>query len=183
MRIAVGSLNPVKKQAAADVLAPLFPGAEWLAVDVPSGVSVQPWSDEETRTGAINRAHAALTQTHADLAVGLEGGLTRTTSGLMTCAWCAVLAADGRLGIGGGAHTLLPPAAADRLARGEELGTVMDWLSGQHNSKHGDGAIGILTDGLESRRSAYAHILRLALAPFRRPELFDGPGTASQGTA
>lgn len=178
MNIAVGSLNPVKKQAAVDVLAPLFPGATFVTLSVPSGVPAQPWSDDETRAGAINRARSAQTQTGADLAVGFEGGLIRTDVGLMTCAWCAVLDASGRLGVGGGSHTLLPPAAANRLTGGEELGTVMDWLSGQHNSKHGDGAIGILTGGLESRQSAYAHILRLALAPFRRPDLFSNGARA-----
>ncbi len=48
----------------------------------------------------------------------------------------------------------------------------MDALTGLHNTKHAQGAIGILTDGLETRKSAYAHILRLALAPFRKAELY-----------
>ncbi len=172
MRIAVGSLNPVKRQAAESVLKPLFTGAAFIVLDVPSGVPAQPWGDAETRTGAINRARTALSQSGADLAVGLEGGLIRTENGLMTCAWCAVAAPDGRIGVGGGAHTMLPPAAAERLERGEELGAVMDALTGIANTKHHQGAIGILTDGLETRQTAYAHILRLSLAPFRSEPLF-----------
>lgn len=172
MRIAVGSLNPVKQQAVESVLKPLFTGATFVALDVPSGVSAQPWGDAETRAGAINRARNALRQSEADLSVGLEGGLIRTEVGLMTCAWCAVVTPDGRIGVGGGAHTMLPPVAAERLEQGEELGAVMDALTGLANTKHHLGAIGILTDGLETRQTAYAHILRLALAPFRNVSMF-----------
>ncbi len=172
MRIAIGSLNPVKIQAAESVLASVFPGASFVALEVPSGIPAQPWGDAQTRSGALNRARAALAQSGARLAVGLEGGLVRTEVGVMTCAWCAVVADDGRVGIGGGSHTLLPPAAVAQLEAGVELGAVMDWLTGQHNTRQGQGAIGILTDGLESRETAYAHILRLALAPFRQPALY-----------
>lgn len=174
MHIVIGSLNPVKRQAAEAVLAPLYPGASFAALDVPSGVPVQPWGDAQTRTGAINRARAALAQAGADLAVGLEGGLVRTELGLMTCAWAAVAGSDGRIGVGGGSHVLLPASAVESLEAGQELGAVMDALTGERNTKHGLGAIGILTDGLESRETAYAHIVRLALAPFRQPDLYGG---------
>ncbi len=166
MQIAIGSLNPVKMAAAREVLAPLFPGATFVAVDAPSGVAAQPWGEEETRAGALHRARVALEQSGADLAIGFEGGLIETDLGLMTCAWCAVIGTDGRLSVGGGSHMLLPPAARALLAAGMELGAVMDALTGQHNTKHDRGAIGILTAGLETRQTAYAHILRLALAPF-----------------
>jgi inosine/xanthosine triphosphatase len=142
-------------------------------VAVPSGIPDQPWGDAETRQGALNRARAALASQAADLAVGFEGGLIRTELGLMTCAWCAVIGADGQCGVGGGSHMLLPPAAADLLDQGLELGVVMDRLTGQHNIKHGPGAIGVLTAGLENRSSAYAHILRLALAPLRSPAFYE----------
>lgn len=172
MLIAIGSLNPVKRQAAEDVLRRLFPDAQFTAVDAPSNIPAQPRGDAETRRGAVNRAEATLALTGADLAIGFEGGLIKTELGLMTCAWCAVTSSDGRIGIGGGAHMMLPPAAETLLDEGHELGTVMDRISGDLNTKHGLGAIGILTGGLESRRSAYANILRLAMAPFRSPELF-----------
>ncbi len=176
MLIAIGSLNPVKIQAAEQVLQPLFPHAELRPVEAPSGIPDQPWGETETRTGAINRARAARAACDADMAVGFEGGLIRTELGLMTCAWCAVATADGRLGVGGGSHMLLPPALESLLAEGQELGAAMDSLTGQRNTKHHLGAIGILTGGLEDRSSAYAHLLRLALAPFRSPDLFEeGP--------
>lgn len=172
MHVAVGSLNPVKHEAVRDVLAPLFEALTITGIAVPSGVADQPWGDEETRAGALNRARAAQLTTGADLGIGLEGGLIRTEVGAMTCAWCAIVAADGRIGIGGGAHMMLPALAQYLLAKGMELGVVMDRISGLQDTKHNAGAIGILTAGLETRESAYAHILRLALAPFRSEPYF-----------
>jgi inosine/xanthosine triphosphatase len=172
MRIAIGSLNPVKREAAEAALTPLFPAATFLALDVPSGIPAQPWGDEQTRNGALNRARAAMQQTGADWAVGLEGGLKQTDVGLMTCAWAAVVSADGRQGVGGGANMLIPPALTASLAPGQELGPVMDELTGEHNTNQALGAIGFLTDGLETRQSAFVHVLHLALAPFRRPDLY-----------
>lgn len=172
MRIVIGSLNPVKRGAAEAALKPLFPAATFLALDVPSGVPAQPWGNDQTRAGALNRARAALAQSGADWAVGLEGGLVQTEIGLMTCAWAAVVAADGRTGLGGGANLLLPPDVAARLRPGMELGPVMDALTGGHNTNEALGAIGILTGGLETRQTAFEHVLCLALAPFRRPDLY-----------
>lgn len=177
MQIVIGSLNPVKRQAAESVLAPLYPDADFRTVAAPSGVPDQPWGDAQTRQGAINRARAALANSGAALAVGFEGGLIETEIGVMTCAWCAVAAADGRIGVGGGAHMLIPAVAAARLTDEAELGPIMDALTGQQDTKHHAGAIGILTGGLEDRASAYAHILRLALAPFRQPDYFQEAAT------
>jgi inosine/xanthosine triphosphatase len=167
MKIMIASLNPVKQTAAQSVLTPLYPDATFEVASIPSGVPAQPWGDAETRAGAITRARNAVQHNSADLGIGFEGGLIRTEQGIMTCAWCAIAARDGRIGVGGGSHMMLPPAAGTMLDDGLELGIVMDRLTGLHNTKHDQGAIGILTDGLESRATAYAHILRLALAPFR----------------
>ena len=59
--IAVGSKNPVKVEAVRRAFAAAHAEAtlELHPYDVPSGVNDQPWSDGETREGAINRAHAA----------------------------------------------------------------------------------------------------------------------------
>ena len=172
MRIAIGSTNPVKCNAARDVLSHLYPDAEFVCVDVPSGVSAQPWGDVEARAGALNRARAALSQTAADLSVGLEGGAQESEFGMLTTAWCVLIDAHGRIGVGGNCCTLLPQAVAALLRQGEELGTAMDRLVNQRNTKHHDGAIGILTRNLETRQSAYQMIIRLALAPFLNPDWY-----------
>jgi inosine/xanthosine triphosphatase len=172
MRIAIGSTNPVKCNAARAVLSALYLDAEFTCIDAPSGVSVQPWDDVEARTGAFNRARSALAHTGADLAIGLEGGVQETEFGLMTTAWCALVDAQGRVGMGGNCCTRLPDRVAECVRQGDELGTAMDKLVNGHNTKRQNGAIGILTNNLETRQSAYEMIIRLALAPFLNPDWY-----------
>jgi inosine/xanthosine triphosphatase len=172
MRIAIGSTNPVKCNAVRAVLSSLYRDAEFTCVDTPSGVSIQPWGDAETRAGALNRARAALELTGADLAAGLEGGVQESEFGLFTTAWCVLVDAHGRIGVGGNCCTLLPEAVATQVRAGVELGPAMDRLVDRHNTKHQNGAIGILTKNLETRQSAYEMIIRLALAPFQNPDWY-----------
>jgi inosine/xanthosine triphosphatase len=164
--IAIGSKNPVKIAAAQAILHQVFPEADFITVEVPSGVPEQPWGDEETRTGALNRARAAREQSRADYGLGLEGGVVETPSGLMTCAWCVMVDTQGRVGIGGGVHILLPAAVAAGLRRGGELGPLMDRLIGEDNTKQKQGAVGILTNGLSNRQTAYEQIVAMATGPF-----------------
>jgi inosine/xanthosine triphosphatase len=173
MKIAIGSQNPVKRQAVEHVLSEQFDGAMFITVAVSSGVSDQPFGDEETRRGAVNRARAALQQaTTAAFGVGLEGGVQETEFGLLTCAWCAIVDADGRTGVGGSSCVQLPPTVADMIRDGAELGAAMDHISGASNTKHGLGAIGLLTDALLTRQTAYEYLIKLALAPFIRNDWY-----------
>lgn len=166
-RIAVGSKNPVKVAAVRAVLAPLAPGAEIVGVAVASGVPDQPWGDEETIRGARARAAAALAALDADLGVGIEGGVVEERDGgVRTCAWAAVVARDGRDGVGGSLAMPLPATVARLLREGVELGHAMDRVTGARDTKHGAGAVGILTAGLVDRQRAYEVLLAYALAPF-----------------
>ena len=166
MKIAVGSTNPVKLAAVRKVLLPLFPVAEFVAVDVSSGVDEQPWGDDQTRTGALNRARNARSQVNGTFGIGLEGGLDRTPAGIMTCAWCAIINGTGVIGFGGGVKMLLPPAVVQNIEATGELGPAIDSLVNQYNTKQGRGAVGILTNGLTSRQSAYEQLVAMAMAPF-----------------
>ncbi len=166
MKIAIGSTNPVKIGAVENVLRLVYPDAEFITVTVPSGVSVQPIGDEETRQGALNRARAALAATDADWGAGLEGGVVKTELGLMTNAWCVIVDRAGRIGVGGGANMLLPQSVVERVESGVELGEAMDEYAGVEDVKHGPGAIGILTRGLVDRQGAYEYIVKLSLARF-----------------
>lgn len=164
--IAVGSNNPVKLAAAEAILGRAFPQATFVTVSVASHVPEQPWGDEETRRGAYNRACNALGKANANFGVGLEGGLIETSEGVMTCAWCTVVNSAGNVGYGGGVHMLLPPPVVAALRRHGELGQAMDALVNEHNTKQGRGAVGILTNGLSSRQSAYEQLVAMAAAPF-----------------
>jgi inosine/xanthosine triphosphatase len=166
MTIAVGSTNPVKLAATRAILNRAFPEAEFVAAETPSDVPEQPWGDEQTRQGAYNRACRILAETNADLGVGLEGGLVETSVGLMTCAWCAIVNKAGKVGYGGGVHMLLPPMVAEILQQHGELGPVMDVLMHEDNTKQKQGAVGILTNGLSNRQTAYEQLVAMAAAPF-----------------
>jgi inosine/xanthosine triphosphatase len=112
--VAVGSLNPVKINAARATIARLVPNVSVTGVAVPSGVPDQPWGDEETMRGALARAHAARSALDADLGVGIEGGVVEgSDGGVRTCAWAAVVARDGTEGVGGSLSMQLPAHVAD----------------------------------------------------------------------
>lgn len=173
--VAVGSANPVKIAAARAVVTRVFPTAQVNGLSIDTGVPEQPWGDAETRQGALNRARTALTAAQADLGVGLEGGIVETEMGLMTCAWCVIVNAAGQVGVGGGVHMLLPPSVVQTLRTGGELGPAMDQLTGQHNTKQRQGAVGILSGGLSNRQSAYEQLVAMALAPFIKTEYYPAP--------
>jgi inosine/xanthosine triphosphatase len=170
---AVGSTNPVKVAATQAVLHRIYGAVEVLAVVVESGVSHQPWGDEEAAWGAINRARAAQQRAGTEWGVGFEGGLREVRGDLFTCAWCAVARDDGPVGIAGGESVLLPPSLAEAVRAGKELGPAMDALTGRHNTKQDKGAIGILTAGWLSRQSAYEHLLTMALARLLTPNYYE----------
>ena len=166
-RIAVGSTNPVKLAAVRAVLTRLVPSITIEPVAVASGVPDQPFGDEETIRGAIERARAAREKLDGDFGVGLEGGVVEISDGSMrTCAWAAVVSRSGRHGVGGSLAMPLPESVAKLIRAGAELGHAMDQLTGMSNTKHSSGAVGILTAGLVDRQGAYEVLVAYALAPF-----------------
>jgi inosine/xanthosine triphosphatase len=171
-RVAVGSANPVKLAAARAVLAWAAPGATVEPITVPSGVPDQPFGDDEAITGARNRARAAREALDADLGVGLEGGVVDSPAGMRSNAWCVVVHRDGREGVGGSLAMPLPDAVARMVRDGMELGHAMDALVAERGTKHGKGAVGILTAGRIDRQGAYEVLVTYALAPFVTPELY-----------
>ena len=172
--VAVGSQNPVKIAAAEAVLRRVTgDDVAITAIEVDSGVPVQPWGNEVSLQGALNRACAAREAGGAHLGVGFEGGLLDVAGHVFTCAWCVVVTEDGTTGIAGGESILLPPSVAAAVRDGAELGPAMDQLTGLHNTKQDGGAIGNLTGGLLTRQSAYEHLLLLAMARLRTPEYYE----------
>jgi inosine/xanthosine triphosphatase len=172
MKIAVGSTNPVKIAAVQAVMTRAWPAVEIVSLDVPSGVSVMPFSDNECIMGARNRATAARVALDADLGVGLEGGVQPHTVGLMLVGWVVIVASDGRAGVGGSPRLPLPDSIASRILAGAELGPVMDDLLGEANIKQKGGAIGALTGGLVMRQEAFATAVAYALSPFVAPTFY-----------
>lgn len=172
MKIAIGSKNPVKFAAVRDGLIEAFPYAEFIPVEVDSTVSAQPIGDEETSKGAITRAKEALKNTDSDLGVGLEGGVKETAHGMMGTVWCAIVDKNGKVSLGGGLNYHIPWEVERMIKSGIELGRATDILTKQENTKHREGAIGILTGGLIDRKKAYESLVRLATTKFMRPEFY-----------
>jgi non-canonical (house-cleaning) NTP pyrophosphatase len=196
MRIAVGSGNPVKRDATARV----FDGATVEARVVDSGVSEQPFSHAETRRGAVTRARRAFeSDGHAgpddgaagyDLAVGIEGGVApvgETVDGVgealgtdadplapdvelvgggLALVMWAAVTDGERLACGGGPTLPLPDAVAARLRAGEELGPVMDDVLGTDDVAKKQGAAGAFTAGRLTRTDALEAAVAAAAGPF-----------------
>jgi len=81
--LVIASTNPVKVQAALNGFCRLFPDVEVtaIAIAVPSDVAQQPFSDEETLRGALNRsAHALAAHPQADYWIGIEGAFSRSAT-------------------------------------------------------------------------------------------------------
>ncbi len=152
-----------------------FPGRslEIASVSVPSGVPDQPRSDAETLRGAENRAAGARrAQPGADYWVGIEGGIDDAGGEMVAFAWVVVRSRShhGRSRTG---SFQLPPAVAELVRQGRELGEADDAVFGRTNSKQKEGAVGLLTGGVVDRMRLYEQSVVLALIPCRNGELYE----------
>ncbi|MCK6577507.1 MAG: inosine/xanthosine triphosphatase [Anaerolineae bacterium] len=176
-KIVVASTNPVKINAALNGFRRMFAGRDYVVtgVSVPSSVSDQPMSDEETRQGALNRARAAHTaQPDGDVWVGIEGGIDSARGVMEAFAW--VVITDGaRTGMSRTAAFTLPEETAALIRQGLELGDADDRIFGRSNSKQQNGSVGILTGDVIDRLAFYEQAVILALIPFKNPALTFAP--------
>lgn len=175
MKLAVGSTNIVKINAAREGVEHLWPHVKVFGFNTESGVSNQPLTEEETKTGSINRAVLALNMleqvgeaTLFDtreicLGIGLEGGVDQTPEGLMNIVWCSVVDQHENIYSSCGARFLLPEIIAKRILHGEEMGPIMDSLVKDTDVKKKQGMIGVVTKGFFSRTQEYASIVRLTV--------------------
>ena len=172
--IVVASQNPVKVQAVRQGFERMFPGEsfEIQTVSVPSGVGDQPASSGEALQGALNRAQqAARRLQQADYWVGVEGGIEDQGDEMVAFAWIVVQSPAG-LGKGRTGTFYLPPAVAELVRSGKELGEADDIVFGRLNSKQENGAIGLLTGNVVDRAQLYEQAVILALVPFKNPDLY-----------
>ncbi len=178
--VVLASGNPVKARATERGFQRVFPQQTFklVTVSVPSGVPDQPFGDAETLLGAENRAVAAEGEiTRADFWVGLEGGIADQQgehgNEMLAFAWVAVRSRS-QVGKSRTATLVLPPAVADLVRQGHELGEADDMVFGRSNSKQQEGAVGLLTDGVIDRAGLYEPAVVLALIPFLNPRLYGG---------
>lgn len=165
MRIAIGSKNKAKTEAVKAIVSPLIE-AEFESLSVPSDVSAQPMSDEETRTGAIQRALNVLKISGADAAFGLEGGVREIEGVMYVCNWGALALSTGEVFTAAGAQVVLPEGIAAEIRTGKELGPVMDEYTNRKDIRSHEGAVGIFTNGLVNRQDMFEHVVRLVVGQY-----------------
>ncbi len=173
-KVIVASKNPVKINCTKEGFEKIFPESsyDFEGVYVPSDVSDQPMTDEETLQGAINRARNARQHSpDADFWVGIEGGIDEVEDGMIAFAWVAVLSND-QIGKSRTSTFYLPPKVVQLIHEGIELGYANDEVFGEKNSKHKGGAVGSLTGGVLGRTEYYVQAVMLALVPFRNLEIY-----------
>lgn len=169
--VAVGSTRRPKLEAvrdALDLLAPRFrPSAQFdvVPVDVPSGVGHTPLSREESMAGARGRAET-LRRIARDnrepwtYFVGLEGGLDVVhESGqrwVFLENWAYVADTSGRGAFGRSGAVLLSESLVQRVVDGGvELALAIDDFAGAQGIRDAQGAWGVLTRDIISRRDAF----------------------------
>ncbi|RKQ30524.1 DUF84 family protein [Oceanobacillus halophilus] len=157
MKIVVGSKNPTKIKAVQEI----FPEADVASKDVPSKVSAQPFSDIETREGAINRAKQCKDVSSGSIGIGLEGGVMHVEDELYLCNWGALVTEDEQVFTASGARIVLPKEIDEELQRGIELGDIMDHYASRDEVRKKEGAIGIFTKDRISRQEMFSHVVKM----------------------
>ncbi|TLS39407.1 DUF84 family protein [Pseudalkalibacillus caeni] len=163
MYVGIGSKNPVKVKAVEEVI----DDGKAVSLNVPSGVSEQPFSDEETRLGAINRAKAVVERGKVEIGIGLEGGVEEIDGQFFVCNWGAIADKNGTVHQAGGARFPLPDVIGEKLRKGEELGPIMSEYARIKEVNKKEGAIGIFTDGALDRKEMYVHIVKILIGQFK----------------
>lgn len=175
MKVIIASKNPVKIETTKLGFTKIFPDIEFEfeGVSVPSDVSDQPMTEDETLLGATNRANNAKSNyPDADYWVGLEGGLEETKFRLSSLAYCVVLSKDDEIGRGRTGSFLIPNKLAKLVKEGKELGDASDIVFSGVNLKHSSGVVGKLTKDNITRIKYYEHAVMFALMPFSNKELY-----------
>ncbi|WP_391116488.1 DUF84 family protein [Psychrobacillus sp. L3] len=166
MKILIGTNNRAKTKAVHTISALYYPDAEFKNVEVPSLVSNQPMSDEETRQGAINRAKQLMENSEATFGIGLEGGVNEIDGIMYICNWGALSTNDGTIFTANGAGIPLPMEIAIQLKAGSELGPVMDVYTNKNDIRHEEGAIGVFTNNFVKRSDMFEHIMLLLIGQY-----------------
>lgn len=166
MRVAVGSMNPVKIDAVREVLEGFYEDIEVFGTNAESGVREQPMGMEETIKGAISRAEQALME--GDLGVGIEAGLIEvpyTISGYFDVQFCGVT--DGkRITLGSGSGFEYPKDVISEVKSGKDIGEIVSRISGIAEIGNKMGAIGFFSGGRLTRKELTKQAVLMAMVPF-----------------
>jgi non-canonical (house-cleaning) NTP pyrophosphatase len=171
-------------------LAQLGARFEIVGREVPSGVRETPVSRAESMAGARNRAEA-LVQIARDenLAwryfVGLEGGLDVVEQNgqrnVFLSSWAYVTDGSGRGAFGQSGAIALPDALAREVFdNGVSLSVAIDAFAARSGVRDAEGAWGVLTAGLITRRDSFRIGIINAFAPFFNAEMYSAADARAQ---
>lgn len=153
----VGTTNIVKIRACREVIEPY--GYQVIGKESNSMVSNQPKSDEETMTGAINRA---LNLKEGYLRIGLEAGVNYQKGILFLVNWGALIDENENIYVAGGTRIPLPKEIEKLIINDKlELADAMDTYYKTVDIKHANGAIGFFTENQIKREEIFTHIVKL----------------------
>ncbi|MFZ9044580.1 MAG: inosine/xanthosine triphosphatase [Cyclobacteriaceae bacterium] len=172
--VVIASRNPVKINATKEAFEKLMPLQEFSfeGISVPSDVADQPMTDQETLTGAANRAlNAKSSEPSANYWIGIEGGIEESEDGMEAFAWVVILSQETK-GQSRTSTFYLPRKVVELIHQGIELGHANDQVFDQRDSKSKGGAVGTLTNGVLGRTDYYVQAVMLALIPFINQELY-----------
>ena len=173
LRVNVGSTNPVKVRAVANVFRKLFPKRPPRVepVDVTSKVSEQPF-EVEAIEGAINRAREALKD--SDYGVGIEAGLfwNEQIRDFLDVQYCSVVDKRGRVTLGHGPGFAYPPFVVERVKAGKTVGDAIAEFTGEKGIGQRAGAIGFLSEGRMDRTRLTEDAVLMAMVPRIRKDLY-----------
>jgi len=165
MKVNVGTHNPLKVRATRNVMEKIYTNVDVEGIEVDSGVGDQPIGLDETIQGAVNRARNAFLD--ADLSVGIESGLLaapHSITGYLDLQWCAIYDGE-RITLGVSAGFEYPPVVVEEVLKGQEVGEVMDEVTGVEKLGQKTGAVSILTKGLLDRTENTEQCVLMAMIP------------------
>ncbi|OGS43779.1 MAG: hypothetical protein A3K76_04085 [Euryarchaeota archaeon RBG_13_57_23] len=180
IRVAVGTSNRVKVDAVTRVFTQVFGLVEVEQVEQKHSVGRQPM-EEDTITGAIERARNAVAANKADFGVGIEAGLffNKVLEKHLDLQYCAIVDSSGRMTVGHGPGFEYPPEVIRSVLQGKTVGDTMSMITEIEEIGHKMGSIGYLSDGLIDRTSLSEISVLMALIPRIRSELYEEDSQAS----
>lgn len=175
LKVAVGSTNRVKVDAARNVFTQAFGLVEVVSVEPEHGVEKQPMQGRVLE-GALRRARSAMEKASADYGVGIEAGLVvdQFTGRRVDVQYCAIVDSEGAVTVGHGPGFEYPPQVTEAVLAGRSVGETMSSITGIEDIGRRDGSIGYLSDGLIDRTSLSEIAVLMALIPRIRKDLY-GP--------
>jgi len=173
-KVIIVSKNFVKIQAVENGFYKMFPNEkfEFIGESVSSNIAAQPFSNNETLTGAINRVDNASKEIKdADFYVGIESGIEQVKEETEAITWVVVKSAK-KYGKSRTGTFFLPKEVVKLIKEGKELGDADDIVFNLNNSKQKNGAVGILTGNVIDRIRLVTEAVVLALIPFKNVDLY-----------